>query len=207
MWEPPWWGMLTTSHLCHCYSFFSNHFGQFASCLLTMNLRSHTSAAFSTVSSPGADDGVSQLMCVSAIISQSLSVARAGANQVGGKRQYESMVRNDDNDVATDAAAAAGLGGDAGVGAEVGLSVGIGAAAGAGANAGGVNNKNVFVRRIRSKESDGGGDAVGGDDFDDDDNVDDGESDTSEGWVDNVCEQGICELPCEGDECGCSCHH
>ena len=84
-------------------------------------------------------------------------------------------MRNGDNDVA-------GLGVDAGVGAAVGLSVGVGAAAGAGANSGQVNNKNLFVRRTRFKESDDDSDSVGGDEYDDDDEVDGGETDTSKGW-------------------------
>ena len=132
-----------------------------------MNLRSRISAASSSVSAHGADDGVSQLMIVADTTSQSLSVAHAGANQVGGKRQYDSVVRNSDNDAAADAAADAELRGDAGVGGAVGLSVGVGAAAGAGVNSGQVNNNNNNVCRIRFKESDDDSDSGGVDDFDD----------------------------------------
>ena len=76
-------------------------------------------------------------------------------------------MRKGDNGAATDeaAAAAAEMGVAVFAGTGAGLSVLVGAAAGVGANSGQVNTENEFVCRIRSKGSDGDGDAVVGDYF------------------------------------------
>ena len=128
-------------------------------------------------------------------------------------------MRNIENGGANNEASAVGGGG---VGVAAGLSVGVGAASGGSALFGQGKIDNEFVRRTRSKGSAGVGDAIIGINHDDDvggateggalgghdsNGNDVNDDDTSEGWSDNVCDEGVCELPCDGEDCGCICHH